>query len=219
MASDTVQVGNVAYPDAADVVSLEFMVYEIGNWTVACEGGKCVNSKLSVYFSNHNVEVALDTFDKGGAGTVEQKVTFGIKWSKSLLTASIMKVSMMVPKSLLPNNEVAFDMVLSVDSPDIGVGVDDVRITAYAESCKLSPARENTVTATRKLVAEAEADTCECICPDIGTEGPAPTSIVMDLFTEHGTTPCEPQGKSIGTLTVSPNIDGTVSAKVCATNR
>jgi len=60
---------------------------------------------------------------------------------------------------------------------------------------------------SRKLPELADEETCNCICPP---EGDAPSPVIMDLHME-ATDYCQPKGEKIGTVSLSPNADGTAT--------
>lgn len=220
--SKKVKVDKVNIPEKADVTDLEFMVYRLGDWSFCAPGEKCNDNELKIKIDGKEI-AKVDTFTSGNpTPSGEEK---GISWNRVEVGDGILKIQIHIPYH---KKELKIELEADVgsDMENIGVGIDDVRAVAFSKECAQKLNRRRLVTfldsyrpalddqLSRRLVAGAESDECQCLCPALPGESPAPESssapVVMALhYSSHWIT-CNPQGLQVGTVTMTQQADGMV---------
>ncbi|CAB9506834.1 expressed unknown protein [Seminavis robusta] len=208
---------------------VEFLVYRIGNWDNKCKNDKCKDYRLVATFNG--VDIEIETWENEYSG--EQPTTGGsaqgITWTKEVEADSILKFIVHVPSALLTG---AIDISLdyTVDQGALAIGIDQFEVTLYSNSCPAPTARRHLIESMRvpgyesnersderSLGQDVEADECQCVCPALAGENPAPGSgpsapKVLDLYVAADGVDCAPQGTKVGSVTLVYNKNGTVTA-------
>lgn len=219
-------------PEKADTVSVEFDVYKLGNWSVCDDGTSCSNNDLQVIIGGNKI-VDLELFEKGSLVTTSGK-SQKIHWTQSHETSATMHIDLLVPSDYFHNKDLEVELYLTLGSSpdratpdtnvDIAVGIDEVRVTTFAQGCDNVPERRRNLQEfmasphfvprkykSRNLFVLVETDECKCKCPTLpGETDTSATKAVMGLYHSRDTTTCKPSGDRLGTMTMSPKVDGTI---------
>lgn len=243
--------GESQIPDVTDRVSIQFLMYNLGNWKGFCaiDPSACLNNKFTVRLNN-KVDIELETFEKEPEEITLEGYDHGVHWTRQQLSVSVHRFEVSVPKEFYDAElgVILFITAPGNSSPYMGVGLDDLRITTYANKCRdvkewfysryfLSRRRERNllprISSTplissdimsssldgiqhgRHLEIQVESDECICVCPEasgVGGGGGAPSPPrVLDLYSGSHDSTCNPNGEKVGTVTVTPNLNGTAT--------
>ena len=198
----------------------------------------CTYNKFSVYLNQEEIE--LDTFEKDGSEMNLGGYQKGVHWYREILSVNVHRFTVSVPKAYY-GSSLTIGLHISTPHSYLVLGLDDFRVTGQAQYCRdmleyyyavsginpgrqLMPVVSNTHPAAstglakhgRHLEYEVETDQCVCVCPEASGVGggdpsaPSPPR-VLNLYSGIDGNTCGPLGDIIGTVTVTPYLNGTAA--------
>jgi len=146
-------------PKNAEVVAVEFLIYEIGSWDSSGGG------KDSLYVKVGGTTVDLQTFGQDDqADEFKSDIVDGISWIRESVCDSgdlgfgnqndqIHNVKLRIPQKHFKGGVLEFSLKAEMTGDDEYCGVDNFRVVAYGQSCEIpgDTAQQRTLTNTNKM--------------------------------------------------------------------